>query len=924
LTPVRNCHPVRYTFTVRALLAAGRCKSARYTSFAGTGLAPSETHMDLNKFTIRSQQAIQQAQTIATGYGQQVLENGHLLKGILEVDPDVTPFLLKKLNVNVAALQQALDRIVQGYPKVSGGQIALSRHSHDALTKALAALKEFGDEFASVEHMLMGILDSGDTVSQLLKDSGVNKKDLIAAIKDLRKGATVTSQSQEETYNALNKYAKNLNQLAKDNKLDPVIGRDEEIRRVLQILSRRTKNNPILIGEPGVGKTAIAEGIAQRIVSGDIPEDLKDKQVYSLDIAALIAGAKYKGEFEERLKAVVKEVVSAEGRIILFIDEIHTLVGAGGGEGAMDAANILKPALARGELRSIGATTLNEYQKYFEKDKALERRFQKVLVDEPSPADAISILRGLKEKYESHHKVLIKDAAIIAAVELSTRYIADRFLPDKAIDLIDEAASKLRMEINSKPEELDEIDRRIMQLEIEREAIKRENDEAKLAELNKEIAELSTQRDGFKARWESERQLVDRINTAKEKIEQLKFDAQQYEREGDFGKVAEIRYGRIQETQKELEEAKAELLQMQADSKMIKEEVDVEEIAAVVSRWTGIPVTRMLEAERTKLLRLEDELHKRVVGQNEAVRAVADAVRRSRAGMGDEKRPIGSFIFLGTTGVGKTELAKALSEILFNDENAMTRIDMSEYQERHSVSRLVGAPPGYVGYDEGGQLTEAVRRKPYSVVLLDEIEKAHPDVWNILLQVLDDGRLTDNKGRVVNFKNTIIIMTSNIGSHIIQENFEDLDRKHVDEVVEKTQREVMELLRKTVRPEFLNRVDEIIMFRPLSLRDVREIVKLQLHQLLARLEEKGYRLLPSDELIEHICAAGFDPQFGARPIKRMIQKELLNELSRLIIAGKLEQDAEQVIDVFDGKIVVRKPIDPEETSNGKGRKKVEV
>jgi ATP-dependent Clp protease ATP-binding subunit ClpB len=880
--------------------------------------------MDLNKFTIRSQQAIQQAQTIATGYGQQVLENGHLLKGILEVDPDVTPFLLKKLNVNVAALQQALDRIVQGYPKVSGGQIALSRHSHDALTKALAALKEFGDEFASVEHMLMGILDSGDTVSQLLKDSGVNKKDLIAAIKDLRKGATVTSQSQEETYNALNKYAKNLNQLAKDNKLDPVIGRDEEIRRVLQILSRRTKNNPILIGEPGVGKTAIAEGIAQRIVSGDIPEDLKDKQVYSLDIAALIAGAKYKGEFEERLKAVVKEVVSAEGRIILFIDEIHTLVGAGGGEGAMDAANILKPALARGELRSIGATTLNEYQKYFEKDKALERRFQKVLVDEPSPADAISILRGLKEKYESHHKVLIKDAAIIAAVELSTRYIADRFLPDKAIDLIDEAASKLRMEINSKPEELDEIDRRIMQLEIEREAIKRENDEAKLAELNKEIAELSTQRDGFKARWESERQLVDRINTAKEKIEQLKFDAQQYEREGDFGKVAEIRYGRIQETQKELEEAKAELLQMQADSKMIKEEVDVEEIAAVVSRWTGIPVTRMLEAERTKLLRLEDELHKRVVGQNEAVRAVADAVRRSRAGMGDEKRPIGSFIFLGTTGVGKTELAKALSEILFNDENAMTRIDMSEYQERHSVSRLVGAPPGYVGYDEGGQLTEAVRRKPYSVVLLDEIEKAHPDVWNILLQVLDDGRLTDNKGRVVNFKNTIIIMTSNIGSHIIQENFEDLDRKHVDEVVEKTQREVMELLRKTVRPEFLNRVDEIIMFRPLSLRDVREIVKLQLHQLLARLEEKGYRLLPSDELIEHICAAGFDPQFGARPIKRMIQKELLNELSRLIIAGKLEQDAEQVIDVFDGKIVVRKPIDPEETSNGKGRKKVEV
>jgi ATP-dependent Clp protease ATP-binding subunit ClpB len=875
--------------------------------------------MDLNKFTIRSQQAIQQAQTIATGYGQQMLENGHLLKGILEVDPDVTPFLLKKLNVNVPAMTQALDRIVQGYPKVSGGQISLSRYSSDALTKALAALKEFGDEFASVEHMLIGILDSGDTVSQLLKDNGVTKKDLIAAIKDLRKGSKVTSQSQEETYNALNKYAKNLNQLAKDNKLDPVIGRDEEIRRVLQILSRRTKNNPILIGEPGVGKTAIAEGIAQRIVSGDIPEDLKGKQVYSLDISALIAGAKYKGEFEERLKAVVKEVISAEGSIILFIDEIHTLVGAGGGEGAMDAANILKPALARGELRSIGATTLNEYQKYFEKDKALERRFQKVMVDEPNREDAISILRGLKDKYESHHKVLIKDAAIIAAVELSTRYIADRFLPDKAIDLIDEAASKLRMEINSKPEELDEIDRRIMQLEIEREAIKRENDDAKLAELNKEIAELSGQRDGFKARWESERALVERINSAKDQIEDLKHQAAQYEREGDFGKVAEIRYGRIQETEKQLLAAKDELLLMQADSKMIKEEVDVEEIAAVVSRWTGVPVTRMLEAERTKLLKLEDELHKRVIGQDEAVHAVADAVRRSRAGMGDEKRPIGSFIFLGTTGVGKTELAKALSEILFNDEHAMTRIDMSEYQERHSVSRLVGAPPGYVGYDEGGQLTEAVRRKPYSVVLLDEIEKAHPDVWNILLQVLDDGRLTDNKGRVVNFKNTLIIMTSNIGSHIIQENFEGLERKNLEEVIEKTQSEVMDLLRKTVRPEFLNRVDELIMFRPLSQGDVREIVKLQLHMLLQKLEEKDIHLLPSEELIAHISSTGFDPQFGARPIKRMIQKELLNELSKQIIAGTLETGKAQVIDVFDGRIVLRKPIDEKEKSNGKAK-----
>jgi ATP-dependent Clp protease ATP-binding subunit ClpB len=781
--------------------------------------------------------------------------------------------------------------------------------------------------------MLIGILDSGDTIGQLLKDNGVTKKDLIAAIKDLRKGAKVTSQSQEETYNALNKYAKNLNQLAKDNKLDPVIGRDEEIRRVLQILSRRTKNNPILIGEPGVGKTAIAEGIAQRIVSGDIPEDLKGKQVFSLDIASLIAGAKYKGEFEERLKAVVKEVISAEGNIILFIDEIHTLVGAGGGDGAMDAANILKPALARGELRAIGATTLNEYQKYFEKDKALERRFQKVMVDEPSREDAISILRGLKEKYESHHKVLIKDAAIIAAVELSTRYIADRFLPDKAIDLIDEAASKLRMEINSKPEELDEIDRRIMQLEIEREAIKRENDEAKLSELNKEIAELSGQRDGFKARWESERALVERINSAKDQIEDLKHQAAQFEREGDFGKVAEIRYGRIQETEKQLLAAKDELLLMQADSKMIKEEVDVEEIAAVVSRWTGVPVTRMLEAERVKLLKLEDELHKRVIGQDEAVHAVADAVRRNRAGMGDEKRPIGSFIFLGTTGVGKTELAKALSEILFNDENAMTRIDMSEYQERHSVSRLVGAPPGYVGYDEGGQLTEAVRRKPYSVVLLDEIEKAHPDVWNILLQVLDDGRLTDNKGRVVNFKNTIVIMTSNIGSHIIQENFENLQDKDMDSVVEKTQREVMDLLRKTVRPEFLNRVDELIMFRPLSHSDVRAIVELQLNMLLKKLEEKDIHLLPSEELIAHISTIGFDPQFGARPIKRMIQKELLNELSKQIIAGTLETGKPQVIDVFDEppspsgygggtKIVLRKPIDEKE--NGKGKKKAKA
>jgi len=876
--------------------------------------------MDLNKFTIRSQQAIQQAQTIATGLGQQQVENGHLLKGILEVDPDVTPFLLKKMNVNMPAMQQALDRIVQGYPKVTGAQLVLSRTAGATMNKALAALKEFEDEFASVEHLLIGILDSGDTVSQLLKDNGVTRKDLVAAIKELRKGQRVTSQSQEETYNALNKYAKNLNQLAKLNKLDPVIGRDEEIRRVLQILSRRTKNNPILIGEPGVGKTAIAEGIAQRIVTGDIPEDLAQKQVYSLDMGALLAGAKYKGEFEERLKAVVKEVISAEGNIVLFIDEIHTLVGAGGGDGAMDAANILKPALARGELRAIGATTLNEYQKYFEKDKALERRFQKVMIDEPSREDAISILRGLKEKYENHHKVLIKDSAIIAAVELSMRYIADRFLPDKAIDLIDEAASKLRMEINSKPEELDEVDRRVMQLEIEREAIKRENDTAKLAEISMQLAELGEKRDGLKARWENERGMMERINEAKEQIEQLKFDAAQAEREGDFGKVAEIRYGRMKETEDALAKAKADLTDVQASSKMIKEEVDVEEIAEVVSRWTGVPVTRMLEAERTKLLKLEDELHRRVIGQDAAVRAVADAVRRNRAGMGDEKRPIGSFIFLGTTGVGKTELAKALSEVLFNDDNAMTRIDMSEYQERHSVSRLVGAPPGYVGYDEGGQLTEAVRRKPYSVVLLDEIEKAHPDVWNILLQVLDDGRLTDNKGRVVNFKNTIIIMTSNIGSHIIQENFEKLAEKDLEATVEKTQTEVMDLLRKTVRPEFLNRVDELIMFRPLSKTDVRQIVKLQLDQLMLKLAEKDIHLIPSEELIDHVANTGFDPQFGARPIKRMIQKELLNELSRQIIAGTIDTGVPMVMDTFDGKIVFRKPIDEKER-NGNGNVK---
>ncbi|QQR88497.1 MAG: ATP-dependent chaperone ClpB [Flavobacteriales bacterium] len=874
--------------------------------------------MDLNKFTLRSQQAVEAAQRMTMEHGHQAIETGHLLKAILEVDKDVAPFLLNKLNANLPVLSQALDRIVGGYPKVQGGQPGqVSRNSATALQKAIGSLKEFSDEYVSIEHLLLGLLDGSDNTAQLLKDNGITRKDLVAAIKQLRKGERVTSQGQEETYNALNKYAKNLNQLARENKLDPVIGRDEEIRRTLQILSRRTKNNPILIGEPGVGKTAIAEGIAQRIATGDVPDDLRTKQVFSLDMGALVAGAKYKGEFEERLKAVVKEVISAEGNIVLFIDEIHTLVGAGGGEGAMDAANILKPALARGELRAIGATTLNEYQKFFEKDKALERRFQKVLVDEPGREDAISILRGLKAKYEHHHKVLIKDAAIIAAVELSQRYITDRFLPDKAIDLMDEAASKLRMEMNSKPEELDEIERRIMQLEIEREAIKRENDESQLTHLNKELAELGAQRDAFKARWEAERQLVLKVNEAKEKLEQLTFDAAQAEREGDFGKVAELRYGRMKETEDALAKAKSELAAVESASKMIKEEVDVEEIANVVSRWTGIPVTRMMEAERTKLLRLEDELQKRVVGQEEAVRAVADAVRRSRSGLGDEKRPVGSFIFLGTTGVGKTELAKALCGYLFNDDNAMVRIDMSEYQERHTVSRLVGAPPGYIGHDDGGQLTEAVRRKPYSVVLLDEIEKAHPDVFNVLLQVLDDGRLTDSKGRVVNFKNTIVIMTSNIGSNIIQENFEKLDAHNSDEVIERTKREVLDLLRRSVRPEFLNRIDETIVFRPLNRNDVHAIVRLQLDELMNKLAEKDIHLTPSPQLIDHIAESGYDPQFGARPIKRMIQKELLNELSRQIIAGKVETGVLQVMDVFDGRIVFRKPIDENE-KNGHG------
>ncbi len=861
--------------------------------------------MNLNNFTIKSQEAIQHAQQIAMENQNQSIETGHILKGILEVDENVTPFILQKLGVNVNIFKQALDKIVESYSKVTGGSQYLSQNSNKAIQEATALLKEFKDEYVSIEHLLLGLLATGDTISQLLKDNGVKEKEMKTAIKELRKGENVTSQSQEEQYNALKKYAKNLNELAKENKLDPVIGRDEEIRRVLQILSRRTKNNPILIGEPGVGKTAIAEGLAHRIIAGDVPENLKNKQIFSLDMGSLIAGAKYKGEFEERLKAVVKEVVSAEGDIVLFIDEIHTLVGAGGGEGAMDAANILKPALARGELKAIGATTLNEYQKYFEKDKALERRFQKVLIDEPSTEDAISILRGIKEKYENHHKVQIKDSAIIAAVELSQRYISDRFLPDKAIDLIDEAAAKLRMEINSKPEALDEIERKIMQLEIEREAIKREKDDKKLGKIKEELANLNEEKNSLSAKWQAEKDVVEGIQKAKEEIENLKYEAEQAERAGDFGKVAEIRYGKMKEAEVLLEKFKADLISVQSTSKLIKEEVTVEEIAEVISKWTGIPVSKMIESEREKLLRLEDELHKRVVGQDEAINAVADAVRRSRAGLQDEKRPIGSFIFLGTTGVGKTELAKALSDFLFNDENAMIRIDMSEYQEKHSVSRLLGAPPGYVGYDEGGQLTEAVRRKPYSVILLDEIEKAHPDVFNILLQVLDDGRLTDNKGRMVNFKNTIIIMTSNIGSHIIQESFEDMGEIDRDSIIEKTKIEVFGLLKKTIRPELLNRIDETIMFTPLTKEDIHQIVEIQLKGLAKMLTKNDIVLTYTDEAVNEIAKIGYDPQFGARPVKRVLQKNILNQLSKEILAGKVKADSSILLDQFEGQFVFR-------------------
>ncbi len=861
--------------------------------------------MNLDNYTIKSQEAIQHAQQIAAASNHQSIESGHILKGMLEVDENATPFILKKLGVNLNIFKIALDKIIESYPKVTGGNQYLSQNATNALSKANSYLKEFSDEYITVEHLLLGLLNGSDTISNLLKDNGIKEKELKSAIQELRKGEKVTSQNQEEQYQALKKYAKNLNELAKQNKLDPVIGRDDEIRRVLQILSRRTKNNPILIGEPGVGKTAIAEGLAHRIILGDVPENLKDKQIYSLDMGALIAGAKYKGEFEERLKAVVKEVISAEGNIVLFIDEIHTLVGAGAGEGAMDAANILKPALARGELKAIGATTLNEYQKYFEKDKALERRFQKVMVDEPSIEDAISILRGIKEKYESHHKVQIKDSAIIAAVELSQRYITDRFLPDKAIDLIDEAASKLRMEINSKPEALDEIERKIMQLEIEREAIKREKDDKKLSIIKEELANLNDEKNNLTAKWQAEKDVVDGIQKTKDLIENLKYEADQAERNSDFGKVAEIRYGKIKQAEDKLLNFKNQLTDLQANSKMIKEEVTPEEIAEVISKWTGIPVTKMLESDREKLLKLESELHKRVVGQEEAITAVADAVRRSRAGLQDDKRPIGSFIFLGTTGVGKTELAKALSEYLFNDDNAMTRIDMSEYQEKHSVSRLIGAPPGYVGYDEGGQLTEAVRRKPYSVILLDEIEKAHPDVFNILLQVLDDGRLTDNKGRMVNFKNTIIIMTSNIGSNLIQENFENLGEIDRDNVIEKTKLELFGLLRKTIRPEFLNRIDEIIMFAPLTKKDIIDIVKLQLNGLAKMLKKNNIELTYTNEALDYIAKIGYDPQFGARPVKRVMQKNILNELSKQILAGTVQADSSIILDQFDGKFVFR-------------------
>ena len=860
--------------------------------------------MNFNNFTIKAQEAVQTAQQIAQQYGHQELQNEHFFKAIEQVDENVLPFLFKKLNINREQLNKQLDAALQGFAKVSGGDMGISRDASTMLNEAVNIAKKWNDEYVSLEHLILAIFKSNSKIAQALKNQGVSEKELEKAIQELRKGERVTSASAEDTYNSLNKYAKNLNQLADSGKLDPVIGRDEEIRRVLQILSRRTKNNPMLVGEPGVGKTAIAEGLAHRIVKGDVPENLKDKVIYSLDMGALIAGAKYKGEFEERLKSVVKEVTSSDGNIILFIDEIHTLVGAGGGEGAMDAANILKPALARGELRAIGATTLDEYQKYFEKDKALERRFQKVMVDEPDTESAISILRGIKEKYETHHKVRIKDEAIIAAVELSERYITNRFLPDKAIDLMDEAAAKLRMEINSKPEELDVLDRKIMQLEIEIEAIKREKDEDKLKMLYVDLANLKEERNAINAKWQSEKSVIDEVQTTKEAIEKYRLEADRAEREGDYGKVAELRYGKIKEAEDKLVELQKNLDSKSHENALVKEEVTAEDIAEVVAKWTGIPVAKMLQGEREKLLNLEKELHRRVVGQEEAIEAVSDAIRRSRAGLQDPRRPIGSFLFLGTTGVGKTELAKALAEYLFDDENAMTRIDMSEYQEKHAVSRLVGAPPGYVGYDEGGQLTEAVRRRPYSVILLDEIEKAHPDTFNILLQVLDEGRLTDNKGRTADFKNTIIIMTSNMGSHIIQETFEKYP-KDTERAIDESRDEVLQLLKQTVRPEFLNRIDDIIMFTPLNAKDIRSIVRLQLQSVFRMVAKEGILLDATDEAIDYLAQKGFDPQFGARPVKRIIQKEVLNKLSKEILSGTVQRDAVILLDAFDNQLVFR-------------------
>ena len=858
--------------------------------------------MNFNNYTIKSQEAIQQAQQLAQGFGHQQIENAHIFKALFNIDENVLPFILKKLNVNVGLLQQVLDKELQSFSKVTGGDIMLSREAGKALNEASIIAKKMKDDFVSIEHLVLAIFKTKSKISQILKDQGVTEKGLQTAIDELRKGGRVTSQSQEETYNSLSKYAKNLNQLARDGKLDPVIGRDEEIRRILQILSRRTKNNPILVGEPGTGKTAIAEGLAHRIIDGDIPENLKDKQIFALDMGALIAGAKFKGEFEERLKAVIKEVTTSDGDIVLFIDEIHTLVGAGGGQGAMDAANILKPALARGELRAIGATTLDEYQKYFEQDKALERRFQKVNVDEPDTESAISILRGIKEKYETHHKVRIKDEAIIGAVELSNRYITNRFLPDKAIDLMDEAASKLRMEINSKPEELDVLDRKIMQLEIEHEAIKREKDETKLKSLKAELANLKEERNELNAKWKSEKETVENVQNIKQEIENYKLEAERAEREGDYGKVAEIRYGKIKEATEKLESFQKQLTD-QKETSLIKEEVTYEDIADVVAKWTGIPVTKMIQSEREKLLKLEDELHKRVVGQEEAIEAISDAVRRSRAGLQNPQKPIGTFLFLGTTGVGKTELAKALAEYLFDDENAMTRIDMSEYQERHAVSRLVGAPPGYVGYDEGGQLTEAVRRKPYSVVLLDEIEKAHPDTFNILLQVLDEGRLTDNKGRVADFKNTIIIMTSNMGSHIIQERFEAI--KDIQSAIESAKVDVLGLLKQNVRPEFLNRIDDTIMFTPLSKENILDIVGLQLKSVTKTIAEQGITFDATPEAKVYLAEKGYNPEYGARPVKRVIQKEVLNQLSKEILSGKVTTESIILLDAFDDKLVFR-------------------